>query len=137
MRRGGGGGGGGGGGRSFICRGHGRLCGGQHVPGICGNMDSYTPNHWRWCAKWRLGWNTHTSHARFCTFWRRFAMLRRCLLTKFSGSELSRKSSIVRVPCCSVGWLGDGRGLLQTESALVNLAAGLLRHQSGVLTTHS
>ncbi len=113
MRRGGGGGGGGGGGRSFICRGHGRLCGGQHVPGICGNMDSYTPNHWRWCAKWRLGWNTHTSHARFCTFWRRFAMLRRCLLTKFSGSELSRKSS--SESALLFGWLVGGWQRVATD----------------------
>ncbi len=38
------------------------------------------PNQQRWYAEWELGQNMYTMHARFCTFWHRFAMLSRCLV---------------------------------------------------------
>ena len=58
------------------------------------------PNHQRWHAKWKLSWNMHTLHTRFLHVWRRFAMLSRCLVTKFR--HRSSVGSLLRVRC----WLG-------------------------------
>ncbi len=49
------------------------------------------PNHQRWYAEWNLSWNMYTLHTRFPHVRHRFCMLSRCLLTKISASELSRR----------------------------------------------
>ena len=55
--------------------------------------------------KWKLSQNTYTLRTLFCTFWRRFAMLGRCSLTKFL--HRSSVGSLLRVRC----WLGkEGEG---------------------------
>ncbi len=48
------------------------------------------PNHQRWYAKWKLSWNMHTLHTRFCTFGTDLHAPS-VLSNKTSASELSRK----------------------------------------------
>ncbi len=49
------------------------------------------PNRQRWCAKWKLSWNTYTLHARFCTSGRADLYVQSVLFNKISAAELSRK----------------------------------------------
>ena len=49
------------------------------------------PTTKRWRAKWKLGRNTHASHARLCTFGAPDLHAPSVLVNKVSASELSRK----------------------------------------------
>ena len=60
------------------------LC--EHVKN-CSSTQPPTGRH----AKWKLSRNTYTLHASFVTSRCRFGMLSRCLSTKISAPELSRK----------------------------------------------
>ena len=56
---------------------------------VCVNVH-VQPNHQRWHAKWKLSWNTYTSHARLCTVGTD-SYAHSVLVSKISASELSRK----------------------------------------------
>ena len=52
---------------------------------------THLPNHQWWYATWKLSWNTHTLHARFCTFGADL-YAQSVLINEISASKLSRKS---------------------------------------------
>ncbi len=61
------------------------------------------PNHIWWYAKWKLSWNIHTLHTRFCTFGTDLHA-QSVLINKISASELSQKfiKSALLVGCVCV-----------------------------------
>ena len=61
------------------------------------------PDHQRWHEKWKLGRITSTLHARFRTFWRRFA----CSVSAYQQKFLHRSSVGTLLRECVVGWAGS------------------------------
>ncbi len=57
-------------------------------------MLQYVPNHQRWYAKRKPGWNVYKSHTRFCTFGTNLHA-QSVLTDKISASELRRSAWLV------------------------------------------